>query len=106
MVKNYILFLRGFDGLVSCSASFLTYLQSASEHTNHQHGHGQVIGKHIPPWLQHPEGRLLLRELSELCHRNHVSEKREVTGEFIYLYTQHTALFTAFENSAPTCRIQ
>ena len=67
---------------MSCSASFLTYLQSASEHTDHQHGHGQVIGKHIPPWLQHPEGRLLLRELPELCHRNHVSEKREVTGDF------------------------
>lgn len=83
-----------------------TYLQSASEHTDHQHGHRQVISKHIPPRLQHPEGRLLLRELPELCHRNHVSEKREVTGEFIYLYTQHTALTTAFENSAPTCCIQ
>ena len=51
-------------------------------------------------------GTLKLALKAGITHRNHVSEKREVTGEFIYLYTQHTALFTAFENSAPTCRIQ
>lgn len=37
-----------------------TYLQSTSEHSDHQHGHREVIREHIPPWLQHPEGRLLL----------------------------------------------
>ena len=102
MVKNHTLFFKRFQRLgvlpwLCSDVSPGTYLQSAPEHTDHQHGHGQVVGKYIPPWLQNPEGRLLLRELPELRHRNHVSEKREITGELIYLYAQPTALLTTFE---------
>lgn len=52
------------------------YLQGAAEHADHQHGHREVVGEHIPPGLQHAERRLLLRELPELGHGNHPPAKQ------------------------------
>lgn len=49
------------------------HLERAAEDPNHEHSHGEVLGQHIPPGFEQLEGRLRLRELLELCHRNHLA---------------------------------
>lgn len=61
------------------------YLQRAPEHSDHQHGHREIVGEHIPPGLQHPERRLLLRELPELRHRNHPPAKQQAQLSLLQL---------------------
>ena len=51
------------------------YLEGAAEDPDHEHGYGEVLGQHVPPRFEHLEGRLLLRKLLELRHRNHPSYK-------------------------------
>lgn len=51
----------------------VTNLKSASKDTDHEHDYGQIVSKHIPPWLQNSERWLLFRELSKFHHRNHAA---------------------------------
>ncbi len=49
----------------------VTDLKSAAKDTNHEHYYRQIVGEHVPPWLQDSERWLLFRELPELHYRDH-----------------------------------
>lgn len=55
-------------------------LQRAPKHRYHQHDNGDVVGEHVPPWLQDAVGRLCVDKVPQFSDGDHgLSAERQET---------------------------